>query len=175
RFAKENVLDDQKIELLKTLFYVVQVGIAHHRVFANDIEALDAALGSGVNYFDKGQTGFFGDCINTPGCREFLAHFWIGYLLVGGQDVWQAAHVACALDVVLPPQWIYAPRLNPDVAAQHGQIGYAFDRVGAVYVLGYPHRIGDRGGRGLRIEPGRAYKFVLVNSGDFTYFFRRVG
>ena len=106
--------------------------------------------------------GFSGSRFDSPGSREFFAHLGIGYRLVGGEDIRQAAHVASALDVVLPAQRIYASRFDADISAQHRQIGYAFYRVGSVYVLGYSHGIGNGSGGGLRVEAGGAHQKVFA-------------
>ena len=90
-------------------------------------------------------------------------------MLEAGQAVGEGAHVAAALDVVLPTQWVDAAAVAPDVPRQERQVDQREDVVDGVVVLGdaegpadHRHRrrrvlvrqLADRVGRDARLALG---------------------
>ncbi|MNN33246.1 hypothetical protein D3C81_1469980 [compost metagenome] len=86
----------------------------------------------------------------------------------------EGAHVAGALNVVLPPQRVHAHAFAADVAGGHGQVGDAHHRGAALAVFGDAQTVVDR-----RIATGgiQARSGTDVGSGytaDRAKGFRRV-
>ena len=63
-----------------------------------------------------------GGIFDAPGALELRAQFVVLDVLKAGQAVGNGAHVAAALDVVLPAQRIEAAAVAAHVPGQQGQI-----------------------------------------------------
>ena len=173
RFRQEDVLDDEKIEVLQGRLDMGEIGIGQHGVFTHDIEGLDLSLVGGVHDFHDGFPRF-GRERRIPGLFEFRPRLVVGDRLVGGEDVGQRPHVAGALDVVLSAQRIDAAALDADLAAEHGQVGAGLDVVRAGDVLRHPHGVEDGGLVCLGIQAGGRLQILRGNAGDLLDVLGRV-
>src|SRR5277367_5423304 len=59
---------------------------------------------------------------NSPGFLELGTNFIVLNMLEAWEAVGNCAHIATALDVVLPAQWIHAAAVAPHVSGENGQI-----------------------------------------------------
>ena len=99
----EDVLHDEKFELLERLLGVVEVGLAEERVLPGDVHRLHAAFVYGRHHVGDDQTGIGRERLAAPGRLE-LGQGLFSDGLVAGEGVGQAAGVAAALHVVLAPE-----------------------------------------------------------------------
>src|SRR5690606_17059416 len=106
---------------------------------------------------------------------------------VAGQLVWEGAHVAGTLDIVLPTQRVHAHPFAAHVAGDHGQVGNGHDGGRTLRVLSNAQAIVDRrigpvggqmGGRAVAapggVETRRRPQLVRVDAGIGRRGFRRV-
>ena len=113
----------QEIQLFEGLDQVVGIRIGNDRILPDDIQGLDFALGDGRHHAGHGQAHPIRQVLDPPGRLHLGPGVGIGHRLITGKDVGQAAHVAGPLDVVLAPEGVDPAAFNPDVAAEHGQVG----------------------------------------------------
>jgi hypothetical protein len=92
----------------------------------------------------------------APGFLHLFLGIGAGHRLISGVDIGQNPHVAGALDVVLAAQRVDPAAFDSQVAAEHGEVGEAFDVVGAADVLGDSHAIEDAAGFGAGVHSRRA-------------------
>ena len=90
-----------------------------------------------------GEARSFRHCASPCGF-ELLPHLRVGNLLVPGEDIRKAPHVAGALHIVLAPERVYPATRVPDVPGQHLEICTGPDIVHADRVLSDPHRKKER-------------------------------
>ena len=98
-----------------------------------------------------------------------------GDVAVAGELVREGAHVAGALDVVLPAERVDADALAADVAGDHGQVGHAHHHRRALGVLGDAEAVVDRGVAAGGVEPGGRAQLVGVDAGRLGRRLGRVG
>ena len=159
---------------MEGLDQVVGIRIGNDRVLPDDIQGLDFALRDGRHHAGHGQAHPIRQVLDPPGRFHLGPGVGIGYRLITGKDVGQAAHVAGPLDVVLAPEGVDPAAFNPDVAAEHGQVGQGLDVVGADGVLGDAHGIDDGCGLGLAVEPGGAAQVIGGDPADLLHIFRGI-
>ena len=145
------------------------VGIAHHRVFPHDVEGPDLPPERRRHHLPDRQTGLVVEPLNPPGLLELLPRGRIRHRLIAGKHVGKGAHVAGALDVVLPPQRV-DPRGRPsDMAGQHGEARTGFDVVRARRVLGDAHGVDDHRLVGRGVHPGRLLQIMAIDPGNLFH------
>ncbi|OQA20998.1 MAG: hypothetical protein BWY63_01415 [Chloroflexi bacterium ADurb.Bin360] len=116
----ENVLHHEEFHLGKRLTDMVEVRVRGHRVFRHDVNGFNLASVRRVHDLYHGQAGLIGEAFNTPG---FLELFLIRrHSLIAGVDVGQTAHIAGALNVVLPAQRTNAATGNAHIAQDGLQV-----------------------------------------------------
>ena len=108
---------------MEGLDQVVGIRIGNDRILPDDIQGLDFALGDGRHHRGHGQAHPIRQVLDPPGRLHLGPGVGIGHRLIARKDVGQAAHVAGPLDVVLAPEGVDPAAFNPDVAAEHGQVG----------------------------------------------------
>ena len=81
---------------------------------------------------------------HVPQRLEHGARRVVGDMPIAGQLVRERAHVAGALDVVLPAQRIDADAGAADIAGRHGEVGDRHDGGRALAVLGDAEAVIDR-------------------------------
>ena len=163
--VEEDVLGDEELELLDGVAGVRQVRLAHQRVLAHHVPALDLAGQDAVHHLGRGQAGHGGQRY-PPGRLELRAYLGIGHRLVGGVEARHAADVGAALDVVLPSQRVQPGARPADVAAQQRQVGQRQGVVRAVRALADAHAPVHRRGLGPRVDARRAADVVGRHAGD---------
>ncbi len=149
---QEQVLHDHALHRLHRLADVMGVGIGLHEVLALHVHALEAAIEGGLEHVGDAQSGLRLQR-DTPCLLEQRADRGVGHVAIGTELVWERAHVARALDVVLPPQRIDANALATDVAGRHGQVGDPNDGRRTLAVLGHAEPVVDGAVSGGRIQP----------------------
>ena len=173
RFGHENVLNHQKIEMLKAFFGMVEIRVGDQRIFADDVQRFELRR-HGPWAPSRSPSGpiWSGQAVHAPGFFHFLAHGRVGHRLVAGEDIGQAAHVAGALHVVLAPQGVDPAARDAQVAAEHGQVGQGLDIVGAGGVLGDAHAVEDAGRSGAWRTSGPPRSDLLGrDAGDLFHIF----
>ncbi len=122
-------------------------------ILALNEDALERAVRSRIQHVGDAQARF-GIQGDAPVPREQRSRGLVRHVSIAGKLVRKTAHVARALNVVLPTQRIDAGALLPDIAGRHGQIGYGHNRGGALAVLSHSKAIVDRCIAAGGIEPG---------------------
>ena len=123
----------QELQALQCLANVALIRVGEHGVLAHDEQALELALGGGVDRGGHRQARLRPADSSTPQAfSNFARDGRVGDLLVAREDVGQGAHVAGPLDVVLAAQRVDARARAADVAGEHGQVGAGLDVVHAV-------------------------------------------
>ena len=100
--------------------------------------------------------------------------FAVADMTISGQFVREAAHVACALDIILATQRIYAHSAPPDIAGRHSKIGNCHDGRATLAMLGYAKPVIDRAVTASCIKPRRRPQFVGIDQRDRLQIFRAV-
>ncbi len=154
----EDVLHHQMLQAGQRMARVVQVGVAHGRVFAHDVHAahlVRVALGRQrlVHDFNDGVTGFFVE-FRVPEVLEPLVRGRVVHPLVVGKHHGDQAGVAGALHVVLAAQRVQAGAGLADLPGHGGQGDQATRVVGAVDMLADAHAPQNHGSFGLRKRTG---------------------
>src|SRR4030067_437611 len=138
-FSQEYILDHKEFEGLKCLFCMVQVGIAHHWVLTHDIQPLNPPFHAhGIYHISKGQPWLCRD-LYPPDLLDPFYVFMHIHGLISWELVWQAPHIACTLNVVLPPQRVDPCPWFAYIPGQHRQIDNGMDTVYDVDMLGAAH------------------------------------
>src|SRR5271168_1367393 len=73
---------------------------------------------------------------NAPGFLILRADFIVLNMLEAREAVGNCAHIAAALDVILPAKWIYAAAVAAHVSGEDGQIDERYHVVHRVVMLG---------------------------------------
>src|SRR3546814_11325734 len=84
----------------------------------------------------------------------------------------ETAHVAGALYIVLPAQWVHAHARAPDIAGRHGKVGDRHHSARPLRMFGPAKPVVDRCVLRTCIEPRRAAQF---DCGDAGYRLPRIG
>ena len=150
RPREEEVLDDQEVEPAEGLLDVVRVRVGDRRVLADDVERVERALGGGLQHLGHVQAARRREA-DAPALLERAPLGRIEDVLEAGQAERHRAHVAAALDVVLPAQGIEPGAETPDVAGEERQVDERVDVVDRVVVLGDPEGPADDGAVGRRV------------------------
>jgi len=145
---------------------MVGIGFRHHGVFTHDVHALDFSFTGGFHHLDHRKAGSCRD-IGTPDILRLLPRRRKGYLLVSGNDVGKAAHVAGALNVVLSPEGVHSRAGPSQHAAEKGQVRHGPDVVRPRHVLGDSHGVEDGGIRPLGVCPCCIFDEFRRDAGDF--------
>ncbi len=82
-------------------------GSRDHRVLADDVERLDRPGVRRGQHLGHRQAGRGRQAVTPQACSNFGARAGVGHLLVAGEHIGQAAHVAGALHVVLAAQGVH--------------------------------------------------------------------
>ena len=85
---------------------------------------------------------------------------------IAGELVWERAHVARALHVVLAPERIDANALAADVARRHGEVSDTHHHRGALTVLGDAEAVVDGCVATARVQPGCCSQVLGRHAGD---------
>ncbi len=142
-FGHEDVLHHQVLQTGQRMARMVQVGVAHGRVFAHDVHAahlVRIAVGGKrlVHDFDHGVAGLVVQLrapeVLKPGVRRR-----VGHALVVGEHHRDQARVAGALHIVLAAQRMQAGAGFADLAGHRAQRNQAARVVGAVHMLADAH------------------------------------
>src|SRR5471032_1322590 len=172
-FVEENILHHDAFHGRQRRGDVLGIRVALGNVFALAIQALKAAAKGGLEHVGNAQAriGLQG---HVPGLFELRPYHLVGDVPVAGQLVGEGAHVAGALNVVLPTQRVHAHAFAADVARGHGQVGDAHDRRAALAVLGDAQAVVDRGVAAGSIQTGGGTDVGRGYAADLAKDFRRV-
>ena len=95
-------------------------------------------------------------------------------MAIAGKLVRKAAHVASALDVILPAQRIHADTAPPDVAGCHCEVSDCHNSRAALRMLGNAQTVIDRAVAAVCIKPRRFAQFVSIDQRDRLQIFGAV-
>ena len=150
--GEEDVLDDQVLEALEQLVRVLGVGLGLGRVLADDVERRQLAALHRLEHLGQVPAVLRHD-LDAPRLAEPLPGLGVALeVLEAGQLVRDGAHVAAALDVVLPAQRVQAGAVAADVAGQQREVDQREDVVDRVVVLGDPERPAQDRAVGARVR-----------------------
>ena len=102
---------------------MIQIRIRHQWIFTDNIHGLYFTIICHGHHFGHGQPDFVRQPGNPPGRFHSFPDRLIGNRLVSRKNIGQSAHVTGALHVVLTTKRIHTTAGNPEIAAQHRQIG----------------------------------------------------
>ncbi len=88
--------------------------------------------------------------VDPPGIGELLPDSRIGHILIAGEHIRQNAHIAGALNIVLPAHGTDTDGRAAEVAGQQCQAGKPFDDIDGLAKLSHAHSPHYGGGRGRR-------------------------
>src|SRR5260370_40901991 len=60
--------------------------------------------------------------LHSPGALEVCAQLVVFYVLKPGKTVWDGAHIAAALDIILSAQWIHTAAVAAHVSGEQRQV-----------------------------------------------------
>ena len=149
----EEVLHDQVLEPGERGAGVVEVGVGHRRVLAQDVHAAHLSGGDRVHGLDHGEAGLGGER-RRPQLLEGGAVLRVAHRAVVGQHHRDEAGIRGALHVVLPAQRVQAGAGAADVAGGERERDQAARVVGAVHMLRDAHAPEDHRAFGVRIQAG---------------------
>ncbi len=142
--GQHDVLYDEDVEVAEHLAGVGDVGLGLGRVLPHDVERADVSPAHRFEHLRQMQA-LLGRKRHSPSLLETQP-------ILLGLDVTEArvlvrdgAHVAPALDVVLPPERVQAGAGLADVAGQQREVDQGQDVVHAGDMLGDPQRPADLG------------------------------
>src|SRR5579862_8657716 len=107
RLIQEQVLDDDAVHRAQGRSNVLRVRIRLSNVLALDVESLELAIERSLEHVRDAKS-WLGEQLPAPGPLELTAHRRIGHVPIGRELVRERSHIARALDIVLPTQWIDA-------------------------------------------------------------------
>ena len=122
RLVEEEILDDHALHRRQPCRDVPGVGIGLEDILALNVECLEHAIDRGVEHVGDAQTRF-GIERDAPVSLEQRPCLAIGDVAIARQFVREAAHVTCALDIVLAAQGIHANAAPSDIAGRHRKVG----------------------------------------------------
>ena len=141
------------------------VGIGLGDVLTLDEECLELAHHGGVEHVGDAHAGIAAQ-LRAPQRLELLAHRIVGDVAVARQLVGEGAHVARALDVVLPSQRVDPDAVAADVAGRHGEVGHRHDHGRALAVFGDAQAVVDGGVGACGEETGSRTELLGGYAGD---------
>jgi hypothetical protein len=153
--------------------HMLGVGIGLKDVLALDVDTLERAIERGVDHVGNAQA-WLGIERLTPERLEHFERRRLREMAVARQLVGERAHVAGALNIVLPAERVHADALAADIAGGHGEIGDGDHRGRALAVLGHAEAVIDGAVAAGGVEPGGAPDEFGGNAGDLLHFLRAV-
>ncbi len=177
RAAEEEILHHQKIEVGKTLVNAGGVGVGKGGLFANHIHGANLFRARVLNHLEVIRARLQRQPLrlDAPGARPLRAHALIGYRLVAGVVIFQAAEVACPLHVVVAAHRVAAGAGPAIVAGHQQQVRERGAGIGTVAVLGNTHRPDDADGACLTDQLGGGSEFFNGKPRDLRCEFQREG
>ena len=141
RFGQEDVLHDQVIQRRQRVAGVVGIRVAHRRVLAHDVQALDLAFVDGVHHLDHGQARRVIQRARRqlPGRFKPRAHRRQGDVLVVRQHHRNQTRIGRTLYIILAPQRVQAGAGAANLPGHERQRNQTASVVGAVYMLAHTH------------------------------------
>ena len=128
------------------------IGLGAGRVLADHVEGAQVAALHRVEHLGQ-MPAVLRDDRHAPRALELLARGRVPLdVLEPGQLVGDRAHVAAALDVVLPPERIHTAAVDPDVSGQQAEVDQRQHVVDRVVVFRDPERPADDGAIRLRVR-----------------------
>ena len=112
--------------------------------------------------------------LDVPERLELVAHGIAGDVTVAGQLVWERAHVAGALHVVLAAQRVHADAGTADIAGRHRQIGDRDHGGRTLAVLGDAEPVIDRAIAAGGVDASGFAQVVGIDAGEDGGRFRAV-
>ena len=154
RLGHEDVLGDHEVQALQQRERALGVGLGLRGVLAQDVERRELAALHAVEHLRQVPAAL-GRELAVPRRLEARAGLHVVLdVLEAGQLVGDRAHVAAALDVVLPAQRVQARAVAPDVAGQQREVDERQDVVDRGDVLGDPQRPAQDRAVGARVGVG---------------------
>ena len=144
RLVEEEILDDDEVHGLQCTLHMLGVGIGLGDVLTLHEERLELTHHGGIEHVGDAHAGIAAQ-LRTPQHLELLADCVIGDVSVARKLVRERAHVARALDVVLPAQRVDAHAFATDIARRHREIGHGHDHRRSLAVLGDAQAVVDSG------------------------------
>ncbi len=122
-FGHKDVLHHHEIERVEALTDQAEIGFGLERIFAHDVVGFDFAFERQVRHLGDAHADFVihHGRIDAPGAREFFPHHRVFDILIAGELVWQHAHIARALHVVLAAHRADADMLAPEITGKQRQ------------------------------------------------------
>ena len=151
RLGEEDVLHHEVVETLQEVHGVLLVRLGLRGVLTDDVHGAQVATLHRLEHLREvpAVTILDGD---APRRAELLAHRRIEDVLETCEPVGDGAHVATALHVVLPAQWIEAGAVTTDVTTQQRQVDQRQHVVDGVVVLGDAQRPAHLGAVGASVR-----------------------
>ena len=151
RLRHEDVLHDQTVQVLEQRCGVRGIGLGVGGVLADHVERAQVAALHRVEHLGQ-VPSVLRDDRHAPRALEPLARGRVLLdVLEPGQLVGDRAHVAAALDVVLPAERVDAAPVHADVAGQQAEVDQRQHVVDRVVVLRDPERPADHRAIGFRV------------------------
>ena len=152
RLRHEDVLHDQAVQVLEQRGGVRGIGLGVGGVLADHVERAQVAALHRVEHLGE-VPSVLRDDRDAPRALEPLARGRVRLdVLEPGELVGDRAHVAAALDVVLPAQRVHAAAVHADVTGQQAEVDQREHVVDPVVMLGDPERPADH--RAIRLRVG---------------------
>ena len=117
-FVQENVLHNDAFHRRQSRCYVLRVRVGLHNVFALAIQTKERTVHGCIKHIGDAQAGFGAEC-DAPCAFKQCACGGVRDMAVAGQLVWEAAHVASTLHIVLTTQGVHTHTFASDHAASH--------------------------------------------------------
>ncbi len=104
RFGHKDVLNHHEVEGVKPAADQAKIGLRLERIFPHDVVGLDLALQRKVRHLGNARPDAIVHLshVNPPGVGELLSDRRVGDVLIAGEHIGQNAHIAGALNIVLP-------------------------------------------------------------------------
>ena len=173
-FGHENILDDNQFQLFKRLAHRGKLGIGLQRILAHNVRRADFTVFGAVRQLADAIAGMFRQAVDAPGSGKLLAVFRELNVLVARIGIRQCAHVAGALDVVLPAHRVDADARLAEVAGKDREAGQRAHGLHALVELGDAHAPQDGGGFGAGVHPGAGADLLSADAGYLFHRLRRI-
>ena len=172
-FVQEQVLDDDTFHRRQCCLDVLGVGIRLSDIFTLNVDPLEFTGTGFVQHVRDAEARFIVQ-VNAPVAVEDLTDRRITNGTVTRQFVWEGAHVARALDIILAPHRVDADPGAADVASGHREVRHGHDHGRALAVFCDAKAIVDGAIARSCVKPRGCPDRVRIYSRDCRDFLGRI-
>ena len=140
------------------------VGVGLGNVFTLDVNALVIAAHRFVHHVGDAKTDFRVQGY-APVILKRLADLVVADRTIAWQFMWERAHIARALNIVLPSKWVNTNPHTANVAGGHSQVRHANNHGRALRMFGNAKAIINTGIPFRGIEAGGGHNILRQNAG----------